>query len=239
MKTLKAAKGERRAHRKAKDGRRRDEGFTMQALGGTMDPDLFDHVLSAARRLDLSAPWADVAPMILPVLKRVRHPYPPEAAPIHIQVPPGIPTGFGIDFGPAISHVTPTLVERWGVDHARLLGTALENLRRLIVDEPPDVQRFRHDGVDVVGIGGRGWGSSLLLLPDALRPILGDAARVLLAPVRNTIIALPDDVEWDVAIHLWDALAAGANDELDVEPLRWTGSAVVAIGDRQSLGLPN
>ncbi len=239
MKTVKAAKGERRAHRKAKDQGRRDDRISMQILGGTMDQELYDRVIAAARRFDPGAPWPEIAPMILPVLKRVRQPYPPEAAPIHIQVPPGIPLGFGIDFGPAFSHVSATLMEQWGVDPATLLGTALENLRRLIVDEPPQVQRFRHDGVDVVGISGQGWGSSLLLVPDALRPILGDEPRVLLAPIRNTIIALPDDVEWEIAIHMWDALAAGAGDELDVEPLRWTGSSVVAMGDRRSLGLLN
>lgn len=173
------------------------------------------------------------------VLKRVRHPYPPEAAPIHIQVPPGIPTGFGIDFGPAFSHVSTPLMEQWGVDHATLLGTALENLRRLIVEEPPEIQRLRHDGVGIVGISGQGWGSSLLLLPDALRSILRDQPRVLLAPIRNTILALPEDVEWEIAVDLWDSLADGANDELEVEPLRWTGSSVVAMGDRRSQGLPN
>ena len=239
MKTVKVAKSERRSHRKSKDRGRRDDRISMQVLGGSMDQDLYDRVVAAARGFDPGAPWPEIAPMILPVLKRVRQPYPPEAAPIHIQVPPGIPLGFGIDFGPAFSHVSATLMDQWGVDPATLLGTALENLRRLIVKEPPQVQRFRHEGVDVVGISGQGWGSSLLLVPDALRPILGDEPRVLLAPIRNTIIALPDDVEWEIAIHMWDALAAGAGDELDVEPLRWTGSSVVAMGDRRSLGLLN
>ncbi|MEO5884680.1 MAG: hypothetical protein ABIQ58_04095 [Candidatus Limnocylindrales bacterium] len=239
MKTAKAAKGERRAHREAKDRRRHDEGFTMQVLGGTMEAELYDRVSSAMSRLDPNAPWSEVAPLILPVLKRVHHPYPAGATPIHIQVPPGIPTGFGIDVGPAFSHVHQQLIERWGVDHATLLGTAIENLRGRIVDDPPQVQRFRHEGVDVVGISGQGWGSSLLLLPEAIRPILGDTPRVLLAPIRNTILALPDDVEADAAVFLWDALSSGARDELDVQPLRWTGSSVTVLADRRSQGLPN
>lgn len=238
MKTAKAAKGERRAHRKAKDRRRRDERLSMQVLGGIMEPELYERVLAAAQGLDLEAPWDAVAPMILPVLKRVRHPYPAEAAPLHIHVPPGIWTGFGIDFGPAFGHVSAPMVERWGVDRATLLATALANLGRLIVHEPPQVQHVDFDGVDLLAIQGQGWGSSLLLLPDALDPILGRVPRTLLAPVRNTVIALPEDAEVELAIGVWQALADGAHDELEVDPMRWTGRTIVSIGDR-SQGLPN
>ena len=81
MKTVKTAKGERRAHRKAKDRDRRDDRISMQILGGTMDQELYDRVMAAAGRVDPRAPWPEIAPMILPVLKRVRQPYPPDAAP--------------------------------------------------------------------------------------------------------------------------------------------------------------
>lgn len=239
MKTVKAAKRERRAHRKAKDDDRRDNGFHVRALGGTMAADLLEQIRTAMTRLDPMAPWADIAPMILPVLKRLRHPYPPEAAPIHIQVPPGIPTGFGIDFGPAFSHVHRRLIEHWGVDEATVLGTALENLRRLVVAEPPRIDRFEHAGAAVTTLSGQGWGSSLVLLPDVLRSHLGADPRVLLTPVRNTVVALPDDVDPDIAYDIWDALAHGAHDELDVQPLRWTGSTITTLMDRQTQGLPN
>jgi hypothetical protein len=239
MKTAKAGKDARSDSRTAKQRRRCRDRPSVHVLGGTMDPEVLERLLGAVGGLDLEAPWETIAPTILPVLKRVWHPYPPDAAPLHIRVPPGIPTGFGIDFGPAFSHVTPQLVERWGVDEATLLGTALENLRRLVEVEPPVVQRFAHDGVEVVAIQGQGWGSSLLLLPDMLGPIVGPEPHVLLAPVRNTVVALPDDVEADLALDIWEALAAGAHDELDVEPMRWTGSSVVGLADRRSKGLPN
>jgi hypothetical protein len=238
MKSTKAAKNERRAHRRDKDRRRRDEGISMRVMGGVVDPEIFERVLAAAQTLDFDAPWDRMAPLILPVLKRARHPYPPEAAPLQMHVPPGLWTGFGIDFGPAFSHVSAAMLDGWGVDQATLLGTALDNLRRLIVREPPRVQRFEFDGVGLVGVQGQGWGSSLVLLPDVLAPILGPAPRLLLTPVRNTLVSLPDDVDIDFAAGVWHALADGAHDELDVEPLRWTGSAVVALGD-PSLGLPN
>ena len=112
--------------------------------------------------------------MVLPVLRRVRHPYPPEAAPMHVFVPPGVWTGFGIDFGPAFTHVSAAQVERWGVDHATLLGTALENLRALTVVEPPQVERIqpgrRRDHRDP----GPGLGIGAHPLPEVLRPILGE-----------------------------------------------------------------
>jgi hypothetical protein len=237
MKTTKVAKAERRAQRTAKPRRRRDEP-TLTPLGGLMDPDVFDRVLAAARGLDFDAPWPVIAPRILPVLKRVHHPYPADATPLHIQVPPGLWTGFGIDFGPAFSHVTPRMLESWSIDTATLLATSLDNLRRLIVDEPPHVQRFAFEGHQLVGIQGQGWGSSLLLLPEALRPILGDEPQLLLAPVRNTIIALPEVADPDLAVGVWEAIARGAHDELEVDPMRWTGTAVVALGDG-SRGLPN
>ncbi len=225
MKTVKAASGERRAHRKAKD-RRRDR-LVIQAIGGRLDPELVERIRTAALTVDPGAPWPELAPKILPVLKRVWHPYPPEIAPLEIEVPPGIQTGFGIDFGPAFSHVSRDLVERWGIDELTLLATALDTLRRVVASEPPRIERFRHQGWDVVAICGHGWGSSLLLLPDALQPILGDKPLALLAPVRNHLLAVSTDVTIDAVADLWGALADGANDELDVPPLFWDGASVV------------
>ena len=240
MKTLKArksAKDERRNRRKQKS-RRRPDGLRLHPLGGTFEPGLAESILAAFDGFDPSAPWADVAPRIVPVLKRVHHPFPPEMAPIHIRVPPGIWTGFGIDLGPAFSHVSQALLDGWGIDHATLLGTALANLTDLVRQEQPIVDAVQVDGVEVMAIQGQGWGSSLILVPELLRPILGTTPRILLAPVRNTLLALPEDVDDGLAVDLWQAIAQGAHDELEVEPLRWTGSTVASIGDA-TLGLPN
>jgi hypothetical protein len=203
-----------------------------------MDPGLTDQILAAFRGFDPTGPWSNLAPLIVPVLKRRHHPYPPEAAPLHIRVPPGVWTGFGIDLGPAFSHVSQTLLDGWQIDHATLLGKALGNLAELVDREPPVVESFPVNGVAVTAIQGQGWGSSLILAPELLRPILGSDARLLLAPVRNTLLALPDDVDDELAFELWAAIADGAHDELDVDPLRWTGSTVALIGD-PALGLPN
>jgi hypothetical protein len=240
MKALKghrAAKDERRNRRKAKSRRRRD-GLTLHPLGGTFKPGLAEQILTAFEGFDPTAPWPEVAPRIVPVLKRVHHPYPAEMAPLHIRVPPGIWTGFGIDLGPAFSHVSQALLDGWEIDHATLLGTALTNLTDLVRRERPVVDSVPIDGIEIMAIQGQGWGSSLILVPELLRPILGSAPRVLLAPVRNTLLALPDDVDDGLAVDLWQAIAHGAHDELDVDPLRWTGSTVALLGE-SVLGLPN
>jgi hypothetical protein len=231
-------KGERRTTRREHGRRRHEDHISMRVLDGTMDHELFERVLAAAQHLDLDAPWPEVASLVLPILRRVRHPYPPKATPMHVFVPPGVWTGFGIDFGPAFTHVTATQVDRWGVDHATLLATALENLRALTLVEPPRVERIHPDGVETIAIQGQGWGSALILVPEVLRPILGGTPRLLLAPVRNTLVALPDDVDPDLAFRMWEAIAEGCHDELDLNLLRWTGSTVLAEGD-QALGLPN
>ena len=240
MKSTKAAKHERRARRITKGEHRRDDDLRLTPLGpGTFAPGLAEQILAAFSGFDPTGPWSSIAPRILPVLKRRRHPFPPDAAPFHIHVPPGIWTGFGIDIGPAFSHVTQTLLEGWHVDHATLLATALDNLAVLVRNEPPVVDTLHVGGVEVTAVQGQGWGSSLVLAPDLLRPILGTTPRVLLAPVRNTLLSLPDDVDDEIALELWQAITDGAPDELEVDPLRWTGSTVALLADATTVGLPN
>lgn len=240
MKSTKSAKHDRRARRVSKRHRHRDDGLRLTPLGpGTFEPGLAEQILAAFSGFDPTAPWPELAPRIVPVLKRRRHPYPPEMAPMQIHVPPGVWTGFGIDIGPAFSHVTRQLVDTWGIDDATLLGTALDNLTDLVRREPPRIEGLHVGDVEVVAIQGQGWGSSLILAPDLLRPLLDATPRVLLAPVRNTLLVLPDDVDDGLALDLWSAIADGAHDELEVDPLRWTGTTVALLADSTTVGLPN
>lgn len=239
MKSTKTAKHDRRARRIEKR-QRREGGLRLTPLGpGTFEPGLAEQILAAFRGFDPTGPWQDIAPRIVPALKRRRHPVPSEVAPLHLHVPPGVWTGFGIDVGPAFSHVTRALVDGWGIDDATLLATALDNLAGLVRHEPPRIETLHVGEVEVVAIQGQGWGSSLILAPDLLRPLLAATPRVLLAPVRNTLLVLPDDVEAELAMDLWSAIADGAHDELEVEPLRWTGSTVALLADGSTIGLPN
>jgi hypothetical protein len=240
MKSTKADKDHRRARRISKRKRRRPDDLALTPLGpGTFEPGLAEQILAAFHGFDPTGPWSTIAPRIVPVLKRRRHPYPADVAPLHIQVPPGIWTGFGIDIGPAFSHVNQSLMDGWGIDHATLLATALDNLAGLARAEPPVVETLHIGGVEVTAIQGQGWGSSLVLAPHLLRPILDATPRVLLTPIRNTLLALPDDVDDELALDLWEAITEGAHDELEVDPLRWTGSTVTLLADQRTVGLPN
>ncbi len=186
--------------------------------------------LEALRGVDPSGAWEDVSAAVLPLLKRVRHPFPQDAEPMHLQVPPGIRTGFGIDLGPAWAHVSRRLFRGWGIGEATLLGTALENLRRRVLEEPPQVERATVAGASLTVIQAEGWGSALVLAPDRLGTILGPESRTLLTPVRNALVALPRDVDIEVAAFVWETFVESGGDELDVDPLSWDGRNVTAFG---------
>ncbi len=235
QRSTRAAKAERRARRAGKGRSRRGDGdWEILPLGGPVDPVAMRRAMEAFVGFDPSGPWAEVAPSIMPLLKRVRHPFPAQAAPIHLRVPPGVWTGFGIDVGPMWAHVSLELQTRWGIDDATLLGTALENLRRRALDEPPIVESASWRGTPITLVQAQGWGSALILAPDRLGSIIGNEPRTLLAPVRNALISLPDDVEMDLAVAIWEVFANGSVDELDIEPLRWTGSTAIAYDEEPS-----
>jgi hypothetical protein len=194
-------------------------------------------VQAALAAIDLGARWESIAPLVLPVIKRVWQPF-AVIEPVYITVPPGIRTGFGVDVGPAFSHVTTAMVEQWGVTGATLLGAALENLERMARREPPRVERIQAGGLALTTIQGQGWGSSLILAPDLLRPILGPGPQVLMTPVRNTLLALPGSATLDDLESIYLAVTDGAHDALDAQILRWNGQTVVDLNDH-SVGLPN
>jgi hypothetical protein len=241
MKTSKApraaktAKSERRSRRESKrrgDHDHRWDAIAPEGIGGMRSlRRALRQVTAGLGDVDLGGGWPDLAPKVLPLLKRVRQPFPVEAAPVHLRVPPGVWTGFGIDIGPAWAHVSRDLIDRWGIDDATVLGAALENLRRRVAEEPPRVERTSFADVPATVVQAQGWGSALILAPDGLGEILGSTRHVLLTPVRDALIALPEDLDVDLAVAIWEAFAEGGHDELDVDPLCWTGSQVVAVDD--------
>ncbi|MBA2756378.1 MAG: hypothetical protein H0U37_02915 [Chloroflexi bacterium] len=194
-----------------------------------MDAALLDQILAAFEGVGSTDSWDTIATRVLPLLKRVRQPYPAEAAPIHVSVAPGIAVGFGIDLGPAFTHITAGQLERWGIDLTTVLATAVDNLSARITSEPPLVEPMRGDGLDAIVIQAQGWASALVLAPDRLREILGPEPRILLTPVRNALVSLPVDIELGLVVDLWHAFAEDHPDELDIQPLRWTGSTVAAL----------
>jgi hypothetical protein len=157
--------------------------------------------MAAIGRLDPDLPWDKVHDMVVPMMPRVR-PYPgPAPDPVRALLPPGILVGFGIDIGPAITVIGSGLLESWRIDVATLAATALENLRdRAGACEPGIVHRdaVADVSVDLLQTGG-GFAASLLLVPEFLERFFGPGPHLLVAPMRDILIALPGDVDRDFA----------------------------------------
>ncbi len=154
--------------------------------------------------------WDELAPAVIPVLPR-RRPMPPAAGePFRVTLPPGIPTGFGIDIGPAFLVVGRSMLEGWPIGPADLVARALANLReRARPVRARDLATLDIDGVPArVLQTGLGCASALVLVPDELRRILGDRPQCLLAPMRDVLVSLPPDVDRRFAAWLNNELVS-------------------------------
>jgi hypothetical protein len=195
--------------RRTKRRRKAGKAYRTTDLGNGMVQATPEAVLRAMGGLPPDLEWEVMAPNVIPILPR-RRAMPPQAGePFRVTLPPGIPTGFGIDIGPAFLVVGDSLLGTWPIGPAELVATALENLRtRLRPVRPRDLVRQSFDGVPVrVLQSGLGCASALVLVPDELVRILGDAPQTLIAPMRDLLISLPPDVDRSFAAWLNDELA--------------------------------
>ena len=154
-------------------------------------------VLRAMGGLPPDLDWEVLAPNVIPILPR-RRPMPPMAGePFRVTLPPGIPTGFGIDIGPAFLVVGSSLLETWPIEAGELVATALDNLReRMRRVRPRDLVRQTLDTVPArVLQSGVGCASALLLVPDELTRIFGPQPQCLIAPMRDLLVSLPPDTD--------------------------------------------
>jgi hypothetical protein len=184
---------------KRRTKRRRKAGKTYGTtdLGNGMVQATPEAVLRAMGGLPPDLEWDVMAPNVIPILPR-RRPMPPQAGdPFRVTLPPGIPTGFGIDIGPAFLVVGESLLGTWPVGPAELVATALENLRtRMRRVHPRDLVRQSIDGVPArVLQSGVGCASALVLASDELARIFGPEPQMLIAPMRDLLISLPHDAD--------------------------------------------
>jgi hypothetical protein len=183
----------RRAKRRHKAGK----SYRTVDLGNGMVQASPDAVLRAMGGLPPDLDWGSMAESVIPILPR-RRPMPPLAGePFRVTLPPGIPTGFGIDIGPAFLVVGESLLATWPVGPADLVATALENLRaRMRAVRPRDLVAQAIDGVPVrVLQSGMGCASGLVLVEDELRRIFGAEPQCLIAPMRDILISMPVDAD--------------------------------------------
>lgn len=195
--------------RRAKRRRKSGKSYRTVDLGNGMVQATPDAVLRAMGGLPPDLDWDAMAPGVIPILPR-RRPIPPAAGePFRVTLPPGIPTGFGIDIGPAFLVVGASLLRSWPIGPAELVATALENLRaRLRPVRARDLVRQAIDGVPVrVLQSGVGCASALVLVPDELERVFGGGPQLLIAPMRDLLISLPHDVDRAFAGWLNDEFA--------------------------------
>lgn len=179
-----------------RDKRRRKSGkdYRTYDLGNGLEQASPEAVFRAMGALPPDLDWPVLAPNVIPILPR-RRPMPSAAGePFRVTLPPGIPTGFGVDIGPAFLVVGTSLLKSWPIGPADLVATGLENLRERMQEvRPRDLLRQAIDGVPVrVLQSGVGCASGLVLVPDELQRIFGSEPQCLIAPMRDLLISLPD-----------------------------------------------
>jgi hypothetical protein len=196
--------------------RRLENGFRLSLvegprLGRGVVSATPEEVVAAIERLDPALPWPGVRGLVVPVLPRVR-PFPgPDADFVRTVLPPGILVSFALDIGPALTYIGSSLFATWPIDRATLAATAQANARRLAATCGPEQVLDDHIGdVPISVFQSRiGIASAMLLVPEHLERLLGRGPRLLLAPMRDLLIALPPDVDRDFAAWLageWEAL---------------------------------
>jgi len=194
---------ERRRHRAGKD-------YETSDLGNGVLVATAEEVMRAMGSLPRDLEWTELAPSVIPVLPR-RRPFPPIAGePFRVTLPPGIPTGFGIDIGPAFLVVGEQMLAGWDVGPADLVARGLANLRdRLRPVRPRDLFAQPLEGVPIrVLQTGVGCASAMVLLPDELRWVFGEGPQCLVAPMRDLLISMPIDVDRRFAAWLTDEFAS-------------------------------
>jgi hypothetical protein len=223
--------------RRAKRQRKAHKDYRTVDLGNGMVQATPDAVLRAMGGLPPDLEWASMAGNVIPILPR-RRPLPPAAGePFRVTLPPGIPTGFGIDIGPAFLVVGEGLLEGWPIGPADLVATALENLReRMRHVRTRDLVRQSLDGVPVrILQSGVGCASALVLIPDELQRIFGEAAQAFIAPMRDILISVPPDTDATWLAWLNDEFAEMDPNGLALDAFRLEGGELryVTLGSRR------
>lgn len=175
-------------------------------------------VVAAMDSLPDELSWDDVADKLRPMFVR-RRPMPPGAErPMTFRVPPGINVCLGLDIGPAFLYVGKHVLSGWPVSADEALQRAMANLRSMVAGERyvemeygtiADVPMWWYQSHG-------GLASGLLLLEDELALRYGDEPRLLVAPMRNLLLAAPFDADRDLVAWLRDEISFEDPNGLDL-----------------------
>jgi hypothetical protein len=177
-----------------------------------------EEVRAALDGLSADLAWPELRERLRPVFVR-RRPLPPGmTAPLTKRLPPGLEVALGADIGPAFLYVSKQLLESWPIPADEAFDIALANLRGVI--EAERYFELAYEPIEGVPVwwyqSHGGLASGLLLLEDILVERYGDEPRLLMAPMRNLLLAAPYDADREVLGWLRDEIAAADPNGLDL-----------------------
>ena len=168
-----------------------------------------DQVRSAVDSLPPDLSWDELADGLRPVFVR-RRPLPPGVErPLTMSRPPGVDVALGVDIGPAFMYVGAGMLESWAVTLDEAFDRAMDNLRASVAAER--YVEMEYESVDGVPIwwyqSSGGLASGLLLLDAELAVRYGPEPRLLVAPMRNLLLAAPFDADRGLVGWLRDEIS--------------------------------
>jgi hypothetical protein len=166
-------------------------------------------VRSAVESLPADMTWDELRDGLRPVFVR-RRPLPPGVErPITVRRPLGVDVALGVDIGPAFMYVGRGMLESWAVTVDDAFERAMDNLRSSVAAEK--YVEMEYESVDGVPFwwyqSSGGLASGLLLLEEELTLRYGPEPRLLIAPMRNLLLAAPFDADRALVSWLRDEIS--------------------------------
>jgi len=168
-----------------------------------------EQVRSAMESLSPDLAWEELAEGLRPVFVR-RRPLPAGVEkPLTLRRPPGIDVALGVDIGPAFMYVGKGMLDSWSVTLDAAFERAMDNLRNSLAAER--YLEMEYESIDGVPFwwyqSTGGLASGLLLLDDELATRYGPEPRLLIAPMRNLLLAAPFDADRSLVSWLRDEIS--------------------------------
>lgn len=177
-----------------------------------------EQVRSAMDALSPDLSWDELSDGLRPVFIR-RRPLPPGVEqPLTMRRPPGVDVALGVDIGPAFMYVGRGMVESWSVSFDEAFERAMDNLRATVAAERYVEMEYESlDGVPFWWYQSTGGlASGLLLLDKELATRYGPEPRLLIAPMRNLLLAAPFDADRSLVGWLRDEISQDDPNGLDL-----------------------
>jgi hypothetical protein len=177
-----------------------------------------EQVRSAVEALSPDLTWDELCGSLRPVFIR-RRPLPPGIErPMTVMRSPGVEVALGVDIGPAFMYVGRGMLESWAVTLDDAFDRAMENLRASVAAEK--YLEMEYESIDGVPFwwyqSSGGLASGLLLLEEELSARYGVEPRLLIAPMRNLILAAPFDADRTLVGWLRDEISYDDPNGLDL-----------------------